>query len=151
MIDMVRCMAGGLCLCVCVCVVVSHTCTTQGVATRRKIRLVESNAKCRQLKKGTLRQLFICLRLPPLLGFSLGRSSNFVGSESRQIQSIKLLQIMVSNRTQHPPPSHTLPVYTVLWHGRGERWTREKLIGPIVHKAGSKIPIWLTVSPVCKL
>ncbi len=38
---------------------------------RRKIRLIEGNAKCRHLKKfickGTLRQVFICLRLrtPP--------------------------------------------------------------------------------------
>ena len=57
-------------------------------ACRRKIRLIESNAKCRHLQKltcrGTLRQLLICLR--PLC---LGWSSNFVGSG--QIQSIKLL------------------------------------------------------------
>jgi hypothetical protein len=36
--------------------------------TRRKIRLIESNAKCRYLKKltctGTLRQVVICLRPP---------------------------------------------------------------------------------------
>ncbi len=35
-------------------------------AIRRKIRLIESNAKCRHLKKltnkGILRQMFICLR-----------------------------------------------------------------------------------------
>jgi hypothetical protein len=31
--------------------------------------------------KGTLRQVFICLRPPPLLGFCLGWSSNFAGSE----------------------------------------------------------------------
>jgi hypothetical protein len=37
-------------------------------------------------------------RPPPLLGFCLGRSSNFVGSESGQIQSVKLLQNMVFNR-----------------------------------------------------
>ncbi len=40
---------------------------------RRKIRLIESNAKCRYLKKftckGTLRPVFICLSSPPLLGF----------------------------------------------------------------------------------
>jgi hypothetical protein len=29
---------------------------------------------------------------------------NFVGSKSGQIQSVKLLQNMVSNTTQHPPP-----------------------------------------------
>ncbi len=37
----------------------------------RNIRLIESNAKCRHLKKltckGTLRKVFICLRTPPLL------------------------------------------------------------------------------------
>jgi hypothetical protein len=44
---------------------------------------------------------------PPLLGFCFfvwGRSSNYVGSESGQIQSVKLLSNMVSIRTQHPPP-----------------------------------------------
>ncbi len=35
--------------------------------------------------------------------------------------------------------------------GGGESWTREKVRGATVHKAGSKIPIWLTVSPVYKL
>ncbi len=42
-------------------------------ARRRKIVLIKSNAKCRYQKKftckGTLRQVFICLRPPPLLGF----------------------------------------------------------------------------------
>ncbi len=98
--------------------------------------------------------MFICLRPPPLLGFSLGWSSNFVGSESGQIQSVKLLQNTVSNRAQHPPPlpSYTLSVYTVLWQREGGRsWTREKVRGATVHKAGSKIPTWLTVSPVYKI
>ncbi len=45
--------------------------------------------------KGTLWQVFICLRSPPFL-FYLGWSSNFVGSESGQIQSVKLLKNMVS-------------------------------------------------------
>jgi hypothetical protein len=54
--------------------------------------------------KGTLRQVFIRLRPPPLLGFWLGWSSIFVGSESGQIQSVKLLQNNVSDRTQHPHP-----------------------------------------------
>ncbi len=58
--------------------------------------------------KGTLRQVIICLRPPSLPGFCLGWSSNFVGSESGQIQSVKLQQNMTSNRTQHPtPPCHT--------------------------------------------
>ncbi len=45
-----------------------------------------------------------------------GWSSNFGSSESGQIQSVKLLQSIASNRTQHPPPppSHSLSVYTVL-------------------------------------
>ncbi len=30
----------------------------------------------------------------------------------------------------------------------GESWTREKVIGATVHKAGWKIPTWLTVSPL---
>jgi hypothetical protein len=41
-------------------------CQILGVAVgkeRRKIRLIEGNAKCRHLKIGTLRQMFICLRL----------------------------------------------------------------------------------------
>ncbi len=89
----------------------------------RKIRLIESNAKCRHLKKFTCNgHEFICLRPPPFfLGFCLGWSSNFVGSESGQIQSIKLLQNMVSNRTHHSPlpHSHTLSICTVLTHGGG--------------------------------
>ena len=52
----------------------------------RKIRLIEGNAKCLHLKKstckGTLRQVFICLRSPPLLGYCLGWCSNIVGSDT---------------------------------------------------------------------
>ncbi len=126
---------------------------------RRKIRLIENNAKSRHLKKltckWTSRQVFICLMPPPLIGFCLGWCGNFVGSESGQIQSVKLLQNMVSNRTQHPIPSqpHTVCTYSsVLWHREGGgRWTREKVIWAIVYKAGSKIPTWLTVSPVYEL
>ncbi len=78
--------------------------------------------------KGTLRQLFICLGPPPRLGFCLRWwSSNFLGSESGQIQSVELLQNMVSNRTQHPPPPHplhlshppTVFIYCTLTQGRG--------------------------------
>jgi hypothetical protein len=46
-----------------------------------------------------------------LLGFCLGWSNNLVNFESGQIQSIKLLQNMVLNRTREhplPPPSHIL-------------------------------------------
>ncbi len=92
-------------------------CNTVG---RRRIRLIESNAICRYLKKltckGTLRQVLILS--PPLLGFCMGWCSNFVGSESGQKQSVKLLQNMVSNTTQHLhplPATHCLHiVYTEL-------------------------------------
>ncbi len=86
----------------------------------------DTKSKCLHLRKltckGTLRQMFICLRPPPLLDFCLGWSSNFVGSESGQIQSVNLLQNMVSNRTQHSPPpsSHTLSVY-ILYFDTGKR------------------------------
>ncbi len=73
---------------------------------RRKIRLIESNAKCRYLKKltlkGTLRQLFIYLRPPPLLGFCLGWSCNIVGPESGQKQNVKLLQLSYSTTLRRP-------------------------------------------------
>ncbi len=90
---------------------------------RIKIRLIESNAKCCHLKKlickGTLRQLFICLK----------------------------------PRTPYNPPPHLHSVYVYTYtqgRGEGETWTREKGRGVTVHQAGSKIPTWLTVSPVYK-
>jgi hypothetical protein len=81
---------------------------------------------------------------PPFLCFCLGWTSNFVGSESGQIQSAKLLQNMVSNRTQHP---HLLPATHYLYilyfgtgrGGGGIYLTREKVRGATVHRAGSKI------------
>jgi hypothetical protein len=88
---------------------------------RRRIRLMESNANCRYLKK--LRQVFTVylLRPPPLLSFCLRWCSNFVGSESGQKQSVKLLQNMVSNTTQHPhplPATHCLYVL-YFYFGKG--------------------------------
>ncbi len=109
----------------------------------RKIKLIESSTKCRHLKKftckGTLRQVFICLRPPSLLGFCLGWSSNFVGSPPPALPATHCLYILYFDKGKG---------------GRGEgglRWTREKVRGAIVHKAGSKIPTWLTVSPFYKL
>jgi hypothetical protein len=85
---------------------------------RGKMRLIESNAKFRHLKKftcvGTLWQVFICLRPPPLLGYCLRWSNNFVGSESGQIQSVKLLQTMVSNRTKQNGFTRLMRVYVGL-------------------------------------
>jgi hypothetical protein len=65
-----------------------------------------------------------------LLVICLGWCSNFVGSESGQKQSVKLLQNMVYSTIQHPPPPrHTLYVYSTIhlvWEG-GE--VREKVEG----------------------
>jgi hypothetical protein len=74
--------------------------------------------------------------------FCLGWRRNFVGSESGQKQNVKLLQNMVYNTTQHPPPPHrhTLSVYTVhlLWEGgRGGGGQREGR-GATIHKRGRK-------------
>jgi hypothetical protein len=49
-----------------------------------------------------------------LLVICLGWCSNYVGSESGQKQSVKLLQNMVYSTIQHPPPpSHTHCLYTL--------------------------------------
>jgi hypothetical protein len=44
---------------------------------QKKIILIKGKAKCRYLRKftckGTLRQVFTCLRPPPILGFCLGQ------------------------------------------------------------------------------
>ncbi len=65
--------------------------------------------------EGTLRQVFICLRPPPLIGFCLGWSSSIVGSESGKILNVKILQNMVSNRTLCPNLRH----YTHTVYGGG--------------------------------
>ncbi len=86
---------------------------------------IDTKAKCDYLKKLTCKWTFcrclICLRPPPLLDFCLGWCNKFVGSESGQIESVKLMQNMVSSRSQHPPPppSHTLSVYIVFDTGKG--------------------------------
>ncbi len=51
----------------------------------------------------------------------LGWSGNFVGSESGPIQSVKLLQNMVSNRAERPPSPqpHTVCIYCTLTQGMG--------------------------------
>ncbi len=76
--------------------------------THGLINYTDTKAKCRHLKilifKGTLLQIFICARPSLLTVFCLRWSSNFVGSEYGQIRSVKLLQNMVSNTTQHPHP-----------------------------------------------
>jgi hypothetical protein len=75
--------------------------------------------------KGTLRHVYFCLRPPPHLGFCLGWSRNFVGSESGQVESVKLLKNIVSNRM------HTVYVLYIQYNyshregGEGELNQRE--------------------------
>ncbi len=102
----------------------SSTALTHYLYRHQSIMSSSKKLTCR----GTLRQVFICLRPPPHLGFCLGWCSSFVGSKSGQIQSVKRLQNMVSNKTQHPHPSqpHTVCIYCTLTRGRGEGGRRVK-------------------------
>ncbi len=75
------------------------------------INYKDTKAKCHIKKiycKGTLRQVLICLRPPPLLGFCLGWSSNFAGSEYGQMQSVNSCRIWSSTGLNIFPCSHTL-------------------------------------------
>jgi hypothetical protein len=87
----------------------------------------DTKATCRHLKKNYLyRQVFICLRLPPLLGFVWGWSSNFVGSGSGQIQSVNFCRIRSSTGLNIPPCTHSQPHTVCIYNffdfrkGRGE-------------------------------
>ncbi len=102
---------------------IAHILFTVGGTYRRKIRLIESKDKCCYLKKltckGTLRQVFYLSETfsPPMTPYS-------------------------------PPYTHNTCIhYTVILvhtgKGGGEL-TREKVRWAKVHKAGSKIPTWLT-------
>jgi hypothetical protein len=67
----------------------------------------------------------------------LGRSGNFVGSESGQKNSVRIWSPAQLNTDNTPtPPSHTLHCLScTLTLGRGKgwgRWTREKVRGEIV-------------------
>ncbi len=56
----------------------------------------------------------------------------FVGSESGQKQSVKLLQNFVYNTTRHPPPPRTVYTVRYAYFGRGEGGVgeiREKVEG----------------------
>jgi hypothetical protein len=77
----------------------------------------------------------------------LGWSSNFVGSESGQIQSVKHLQNMVSDRQDSTPPSppshtpsHCLYILYFDTGTGGEGGRVEKVREAAVHKAWSKTP-----------
>ncbi len=65
-----------------------------------------------------------------------------------------LLPLLWPHTTTTTPYTMYTYVYSeyLFTQGRGgRRWTSEKVKGATVHKAGSKIPTWLTVSPVYKL
>ncbi len=75
--------------------------------------------------KGTLRQVFICLRPPPLLGLCLGWSCNFAGSESGQIQSVNSCWRWSPTglNTPNPLPPHTVFIQYIVQYfdtGRGK-------------------------------
>ncbi len=62
-----------------------------------------------------LRQVFICLRALPLLGFCLGWSSNFpVLNLVRHIVLNPAEYGLQQDSTPPPTPSHTMSAYTVL-------------------------------------
>jgi hypothetical protein len=103
--------------------------------------------------KVTLRQVFICLRHPPLLGFCLGWSSSFAVLNLvryRVLTHAEYGLLQQDSTPLNPSQPHTACIYCTLTQGRvrGERWTREKVRGAIVHKAGSKISTWLYLQSI---
>ncbi len=112
-------------------------CLYNGVYPRRKIRQIESNAKCRHPKKltckGTLWLVFICLRPPPLLSFCLGGLAILlvlILGRYRVLNSCRIC--MVSNKIPYPPTPYTLysvysnTVYGTYSHREGERRVEPK-------------------------
>ncbi len=102
-------------------------------------------------------QAFICLRPPPLLGFWL-----FVcGGGLAILKVLNLVRYSMLNccriwsptglNTPTPSQPHNVCTLTLGRERGGESWTREKVRGATVPKAGSKIPKWLTVSLVYQL
>jgi hypothetical protein len=132
-----------------------YFCLTDPVGTsRRKIKRIQSNANCRHLnkvnRKGTLRQVFICLRPPPLLAFVWGG----VVLNLVRYRVLNSCRIWSPTQLNTPPPPQPFPVthyLYILYFDTGRGWTREKGRGSIVHKAGSKIPTWLAVFPVSNI
>jgi len=72
---------------------------------------------------GTLRQVLICQRLPPLLGFCLGWPSSFVGSDLLRHRVLNFCRILSPTGLSTPHPlSATLCLHTFYFtQGRGER------------------------------
>ncbi len=136
---------------------------------RRKIRLnLESNAKCRHLKKGiwkgTLQQVFICLRPHPFLDFCLGVVEQFCKFWIWSDTDCKTpkeygLQHDSTPTTPPPPPPHSMCFYILYFDNRegGGEETREKGRGATgestqITKLGWKYRHdWLVMAPVYKL
>jgi hypothetical protein len=95
--------------------------------------------------KKTLREVFICQKLPPLLGFCLGWfTPNCIGSESGQIQSVKTsAEYVLQHNSTNPdllPVTHCLYIMYFDTGRGGEGEPERRFEGAIVCKAGSKIP-----------
>ncbi len=97
------------------------------------INYIDTKAICRHLKIltciGTLRQ---ALSIWDALASHVlcGVVRHFVGSESGQIQCVKLLQNMVSTPLTPPPPQpHTVRIYCTLTKGRGTVKPEKRLEG----------------------
>ncbi len=100
-----------------------------------RIRELEKPISIRR-NEGTLKTPSPICRL--YWSFLLGCWSNFVGSESGQKQSVKLLQTMIYNTSQR--------------EGRGAPVQYTSIdpssMGATVHKLGQKFQPWVNVSPV---
>ncbi len=76
--------------------------------------------------KGTAADIYFFQTPPPLLGFFLGRWSNFVGSESGHMHSVKLLQYMLFI-TPDIPALYTVHKFTCTYsHREGGRVNGEE-------------------------
>ncbi len=100
--------------------------------------------------KGILLQVFICLRSPSLLGFCLGWSTSFVGSQYKTLATLAEYGLQQNPIPPPPPPpvTHCISIsiiqYTYSHKGGGELNQRGGGRGATGeskdHKAGSKIP-----------
>jgi hypothetical protein len=85
--------------------------------------------------------------------FCLGWCGNFVGSKSGQKQSVKLLQNMVYNTTQHPPPTpqqpHTVCIILYVYvrmGGMGGGGQREGRVATVYRRGRKYQHDWLYIS-----
>jgi hypothetical protein len=99
----------------------------------------------------TLRQVFICQRPPPILGFCLGSVGFLLVLNLVRNRVLNSCRRWSPTQLNNPPPlpaTYCQCILCTLTLGRGGCISREKVRVAIVHKAGSKIPTRLPVSPV---